>query len=329
MKFDIIIGNPPYNKNNNITNINKINISKSRGKTGSSPIYHKFIEKLIKLKHDYLSMIIPNGWFVYNKDLDSFRELMKKQNITNLVNYSNTSDIFKNIDIINGVCYFLIDNKNNKKEYCECNFDGNINKINLTKNDIIMQNDFNNYIINKVKNKSNNFMNEVVTGRIPFGISQNVEMDSPNEYSKIKLNDDYIEIFSSNKINGFFNKRKVFKNINLINKYNVIITYINDYGYKVISNFNIIKPNQLCSGQYLILNSFDTENEANNFIIYLKTKFVRFLIKTLKSNVLVSKKIFSYVPVLDMNITWTDKMLYEHFELSNEEINYIEEYVKL
>ena len=71
------------------------------------------------------------------------------------------------------------------------------------------------------------------------------------------------------------------------------------------------------------------DNEVENYIIdYLETKTIKTLIKSIKTNTPNSKSLFKYIPDLDFSKTWTDEELYNYFNLTQEEINYIEETVK-
>jgi len=167
MKFDVIVGNPPYQLSDG-------------GGTGSSatPLYHKFIEQAKKLKPRFLTMIIPARWYSGGKGLDNFRESMLNDgSIRKLVDFENSSDIFPGVDIAGGICYFLWDRDN--KGLCEITniYDGKKTTSERTLNefDVFIRHSQSLPIIRKILKAENakHYLNKVISSRKPFGISSN------------------------------------------------------------------------------------------------------------------------------------------------------------
>jgi len=99
MKFDVIIGNPPYH----------LEVGQQKDNYGI-PLYHKFVLKAKMLNPRYLSMIIPSRWFAGGRGLNEFRDtILNDKRIRVIVDYPNSTDCFPGIDLSGGVCYFLWD----------------------------------------------------------------------------------------------------------------------------------------------------------------------------------------------------------------------------
>ena len=90
----------------------------------------------------------------------------------------------------------------------------------------------------------------------------------------------------------------------------------------------MLKPQEICSETYLVAGSFETELEAQNYMDYLKTRFVRFLLLQIAITQQISKATFSFVPVQDFSQKWTDQKLYQKYNLTTDEIAFIENMVK-
>ena len=98
--------------------------------------------------------------------------------------------------------------------------------------------------------------------------------------------------------------------------------------FRIISTMEILPPKTICSETYLIAGCFDTENKAKNYYKYLQSKFARFLVAQIAMTQQITKMTFSFVPAQDWSKPWTDAELYAKYDLSDEEIAFIESMIK-
>ena len=101
MKFDVIIGNPPYQ------------LAGGGHGRAAMPIYNLFVEQAKKLSPRYLTMIIPARWYAGGRGLDDFRAVMlNDKRVRRLVDFQHASEVFPGVDVAGGICYFLWDRDN-------------------------------------------------------------------------------------------------------------------------------------------------------------------------------------------------------------------------
>jgi site-specific DNA-methyltransferase (adenine-specific) len=318
MKFDVIVGNPPYQLNDG-------------GGTGSSakPIYNLFIEQAKKLNPKYLSMIVPARWYSGGKGLDDFRgEMLKDKRIRKLVDFPDSRDCFPGVDIAGGVCYFLWER--DSPGTCEVEVvrknEKTRSKRNLDEFENFVRDNISVDIIHKVRNKADGYLDVIVSSRMPFGLPSNIKPGKAGELSLITSNGD-----------GRISRDKVKSGTELIDKWKVLLSKAsNDHGgqpdkegkRRIFSRVEVMPPNTVCTESYLVVGGYDSEEEANNMCSFLKTRFCRYLVSTVLLTQNITKGKFIFVPKLAMDTKWDDQLLYEEFSLNLNEIDSIESLIR-
>lgn len=321
MKFDVIIGNPPYQLNNG-----------GGSGSGATPIYHNFVLQAKKLSPRYLCMITPSRWFAGGSGMGSFRkEMLTDGHIRKIVDYPDASDCFAGINLNGGVSYFLWD-KTHKGD-CEFTHISNGKEStavrDLNEFDIFIRYNEAVSIIHKVMKKTHNTMENMVSPQTPFGF-----LTSFRGRSNKAIND--LTIHSSKGI-SYVSRNEVSRNIEWIDKYKVLIGKAlsghageldNNGQAKIIAATKIIGPKEVCTQTYLVVGPSDTEMEAKSIHSYLCTKFVRFLMMPTMVSISISGNSFRFVPKQIFDKIWTDRELYAMYELADDEIEFIESMIK-
>lgn len=312
MKFDAIVGNPPYQQ------------ADGGNKSSAVPIYQHFVEQAKALESQYISMIIPARWYSGGRGLDSFREsMLTDSRIEKLYDFIDSNECFDGVDIAGGLCYFLwnhnysgkceVTNIQNGKRYTT------MRQMNET--DVFVRHGNALSIIEKVVSHGEACLDKVVSSQKPFGLRTYVV---PTEDGDLKLR--------YNKGIGPFKRELVTSGHEWIDKWKVIMSYLTadhagrgdkDGKRKIFSTMEVLSPGVVCTETYIVIDSFDTENEAKNLYSYLNTQFVRFLVSLVTTTQHISKSSFVYVPIQDFSKSWCDSDLYKKYGLEEHEIDII------
>ncbi len=329
MKFDVIIGNPPYQLNDG-------------GGTGSSaiPIYQQFVQQAQKLNPRYLTMIIPSRWFTGGRGLDSFRnDMLQDKRLRILHDFPNANDCFPGVEIKGGVCYFLWDRDSlgmcNVVTHKEDEIVSQMERYLLDEDQsVFIRDNFAINILRKVQSLNEKSFSEIVSANDPFGFDVRMK----NSYRRIKP--DYKLKSMSDGVNYYYNgwrkdgigyikRSNINKNKEWIDTYKVLIPKAwgtGETSKDKLSPF-IVEPGSCCTETYLVVGPLNDMETCENVVSYITTKFFHFMVSMIKITQNTMQKAYTYVPLQDFETKWTDQELYQKYQLSKEEIEYIENLV--
>ena len=336
MKFDAIVGNPPYQ------------MLDGGAQASAKPIYQEFVLLAKKINPKYYSLIIPARWYAGGRGLDDFRDQMiNDKSIFELHDFLNPEDLFPNTNIRGGICMFISDRDyNNEIDLVKVT---TYKKDKSTSAKRLLKSEYSNTfirfnealsIIEKVKYE--NKIDKYVSALRPFGFRGYFINDEKFRSSSENLINPVI-CYGKGKKMGFLEREEIEVRTNWIDKFKVFTPRANNIATELNDdNLNsfIGKPGTICTESYIVIGAdLDfNEIESHNLSIYLKTKFVRFLHSLAKSSQDATSKTYKFVPIQDFteksDIDWTkdvsniDLQLYEKYKLSKEEIQFIEESIK-
>lgn len=319
MKFNAIVGNPPYQEEDGGFRIS------------ARPIYDVFTRQSIALNADLVSLVIPARWFVGGKGMESFRkEMIHNSSLCELHDYPIAIDCFEGVQIKGGVCCFLLDSSYSGPCSVKThlgNYIGTSLKRYLANESeqIVIRYNESLSIIQKVKKFKEQTMDSYVSRRIPFGL--------PTYFhgSKEKNRADMIRIYENRGI-SYVSPEAIIKNKDIVDQFKVFIPRSSDgsdFIPHVILGIPFIgEPGTACSETFNFIGPFKSRKICENVMQYISTKFFRFMAMQLKSSQSATKKLYSFVPVQNFNIKWTDEALNKKYKLTKKEIEFIDAMIR-
>ena len=323
MKFDVIIGNPPYQLQTKKDDVSSVN------RQQAIPLYHFFVEQAKQLNPRYITMIIPSRWFSGGMgSLKTFREnMLKDKRIRILHDFINEEECFPGIDLKGGICYFLWDKENEGP----CKIFTHQNGIIASTSERFLleqgENIFIRYnaaipILNKIKAKKERSLTTLIQPLSLFGF--------PTSFSSyhLKPSKGTVKIYGR-KFVGYIFEKQIESGTEFINKVKVLLPEaIGNGGFDLPLKPIIADKNSCCTATYVVIGAFDSTKEAQGLVSYINTSFFKFLVGLRKITQHATQDVYKFVPVQDFTQEWTDAKLYKKYGLTKEEINFIESMIK-
>lgn len=332
MQFDVIIGNPPYQLNDGGFG------------TSAAPIYDKFVEQAKKLNPRLLTMVIPSRWFAGGKGLDEFREsMLGDAHLRTIDDFLSAADVFPGVGLKGGVCYFLWDRDNAgdcevRTHFKDWPVNTAIRPLLEEGADVFIRFNEGLSILKKVvaveTGQTDSLelpeglrFDRLVSSRKPFGL------DTTFKGKAAKSTGDLV--IYQNGGSAYTPRSSVKANEHLIDKWKIFTGRAapgtgnrDTYPHKIISTPFIGEPGSISSETYLAIGPFDTQAEAESALSYLSCRLTRLLILLHKPSQDTTRKVYTFVPTQKWTKKWTDEDIYAKYDLTEEEITFIEKVVR-
>lgn len=344
MKFDVIIGNPPY----------QLNVGNEGGNVAKArAIYHNFISQAMKLNPRYLTMIIPSRWMTRSTEGipdEWIDNMIQDKRIRVMHDYLSAGSVFPGVEIKGGVCYFLWDRDNPGK--CERFLHKDEDKTESITEfldpigaGVVIRDIDAISILEKIQLVDDGYMNDDArnfTGLVsPKDFFTNKEKltSSWKGYSERQSSSKNIKYYLNKSVlkSGFawVEKSDIPKNLATIPLHKVYIPAAGGSGTdsQVLGHPFYGEPNSVCSQTYLVI-GYDpsrhnlSENDCMNIITYIRSRFFRYLVSLRKKTQNGPRNVYQFVPMQDFSEEWDDQKLYDKYNLSSHEIEIIESTIR-
>ncbi|MBA4086321.1 MAG: restriction endonuclease [Novosphingobium sp.] len=333
MHFDVIIGNPPYQ------------LADDGFGTSAAPIYQHFVAQAKALEPRFLTMVIPARWFAGGKGLDDFREsMLGDTRVRSIDDYLSASDVFPGVGLKGGICTFLWDRDNRGKCAVTTHFNGEApttveRELHEGGVDVFVRFNQGLSILKKVvqheTGQETRLMlpeqlrfDRLVSSRKPFGL------ETTFKGKTAKGGPDDLLIFQ-NGGQGYVAPTAVRAGAHLIDHWKIFTGRAapgtgnrDTYPHRIISTPFIGPPRSISSETYLCIGPFSSKKIAESVLSYLSCRLTRLLILLHKPSQDTTRKVYTFVPLQTWDRRWTDEELYAKYQLTSDEIAFIEKVVR-
>ncbi|CAB4714880.1 MAG: restriction endonuclease [Actinobacteria bacterium] len=322
MRFDVIIGNPPYQL-------------QSDGGTRDIPIYQHFVEQAKRLGPRYLAMVIPSRWMAGGLGLSDFRQAMlSDRRISALVDYPNAAEIFPSVGINGGACYFLWDEGHNSSCAVVTIRAGEITGPTLRaldEYDVLVRDARALGILRKVLAYDEESVNSILARDKEFGWTSNFDgfhaVESPGDVP-------IFYIRNMTRQTGYIARSEVTKSSHLVDTWKLLVPAVGSgrererSGVDLVLGPPLIAPSPSVCTQSFLFFHVASRSEAESLRTYYSTRFFRFLVSLRKITQHATHSTYRWVPKQQWDRVWSDNALYAKYGLNDDEVVYIESVIR-
>lgn len=352
MKFTAIVGNPPYQEL-------KASDNSTTNSAFATAIYPKFIDVALALKPQWISLITPSRWMTKTGQgvSDQWVDNMLGSNIFCVIHdYVDATECFPSVEIKGGVNYFLLAPSYNGKCHYYIHRNGAVNEIYNTLNSmgtgIVLRDEKANGILKKITNVEGEYFNNSFAEYV--GPQHFFDKDGylTTSWKGYSVNED-----STHTVKYYLNKTleasgyawiklsDIPKNLDVLPMHKVYIPKVGGSGNDpyILGRPFYGEPNSVCSQTYLVI-GYDpkkhnlSKEDCLHVISYIRTRFFRYIVSIKKRTQDNPSSVFQFVPLQDFtsnsDIDWSksvaeiDQQLYKKYDLSPDEIDFIEKMIK-
>ncbi|MGH8147461.1 MAG: Eco57I restriction-modification methylase domain-containing protein [Rhodanobacteraceae bacterium] len=325
MKFDVIVGNPPF----------QMGDGGGGGGASALPLYNLFVEQAVSMNPRHLVMITPSRWFSGGKGLDEFRDqMLADKHFAQLIDHPQLYDCFPGVKIRGGVSYWHRDREHDGPCLVTTKIGDEVIGKPLLRNlgayDVLVRRNEAVSILNKVLSYRVDGQPEPslagqVSARKPFGLANERGRETPRGVRSPVL-------IYGNQTQSYLGRNQITQNPDWIDQWKVLLVKAHGTSGRedltILGRPIVAEPGSACTETYLVVGRFSSKLKAKRLSALMQTRFVRFLVSLRKITQNMTRGSYRFVPVLPLTRVWTDIKLYERYGLTGEEIAFIESRIK-